>query len=291
MATRLGPHGVPEVKPAGVATTARDARGSEPLPGFRRRPLLLWQVALTLLVIFGYDAVNNLAAKRALSAVGHGRDILRFEQGIGLDPERALNRWLAVHRSLGTFANYFYDNAHFVITFGLLAALWWWRPERYRYLRDALFAVNVVGLIVFWALPVAPPRLIGLGFVDTVDAFRTVGSFHSGALAADANQFAAMPSLHLGYAIWSTLAILALVRGRRGWAAAVCRWVAWAYPVLVALTVMATANHYLADAVAGLAATGVGLAVATALQRVHTRWQAWRIARVLGRTPTRTATG
>jgi PAP2 superfamily len=291
MATVVEPHEVPEMPPGDVARRRGDtevaevaevARDSEPLPGLRRRPLLLWQIALTLIVIFGYDAVNNLAARRSGWAVRNGLDVLHFEQRLGIDPEHALNSWLAARHGLGTVANYFYDNAHFVVTFGLLAAVWWWRPERYRYLRDALFAVNVVGLLVYWAVPVAPPRLIGLGFVDTVDAFRTLGSFHSGSLAADANQFAAMPSLHLGYAVWSSLAIVTLLRGRRAWPAVAGRVVAWLYPVLVGLVVMATANHYLMDALAGVAATGVGLLTARALQRVHARWQAWRIARVLG---------
>ena len=67
-----------------------------------------------------YDAVTNLAPLRLSTALGHGRDILNAERSLGIDPEHALDRWLAAHHTLGAILSYYYDNAHFVVTLGLL---------------------------------------------------------------------------------------------------------------------------------------------------------------------------
>jgi membrane-associated phospholipid phosphatase len=86
------------------------------------------------------------------------------------------------------------------------------------------------------------------GFTDVIDSTHAFGNFHSGALASQANQLAAMPSLHMAWAAWCALAL---------WRMSSRRWVrglALAYPCLTALAVMATGNHFALDLVAGLAA-------------------------------------
>jgi membrane-associated phospholipid phosphatase len=195
-----------------------------------------------------YDTVTNLAPAREALALAHGRSILGFEHSLGLDPELALNRWLAGHHALGAVASYYYDNAHFAITLGLLGWLWWRRADVYRPLRNALVSINLLGLLVFWLCPVAPPRMLAAaGFSDVVAVSHTIGSWHTGSLAADADQFGAMPSLHLAWAAWCGLAIWRL--SRRRWA----RALALLYPALTAVVVMATGNHYLLDVLAGVA--------------------------------------
>jgi hypothetical protein len=202
-----------------------------------------------------YDTVTNLAPAREALALAHGRALLSFEQSLGIDPELTLNRWLSHHHTLGAIASYYYDNAHFVVTLSLLGWLWWRRADIYRPLRNALVAINVLGLLVFWLCPVAPPRMLAGGFSDVVAASHTFGSWHTGSLAADADQFAAMPSLHLAWAAWCGLVIWRLASRR--WA----RVVAVSYPCSVALAVLSTGNHYLLDVLAGLAtcAAAVGL--------------------------------
>ena len=71
-----------------------------------------------------YDAINNLAPLREAVALAHGRSIFSLEQSLSFTPELTLNRWLAGHHVLGTILSYYYDNAHFVVTFGLLGWLW-----------------------------------------------------------------------------------------------------------------------------------------------------------------------
>jgi hypothetical protein len=206
-----------------------------------------------------YDAVTNLAPAREALALSHGRAILRLEQSLHIDPELSLNRWLAGHDVLGTITSYYYDNAHFVVTLGLLGWLWWKRADIYRPLRNALVAINVLGLLVFWRYPVAPPRMLSSsGFSDVVASTHTIGQWHTGSIAADANQFGAMPSLHLAWAAWCGLVLWRL--SPRAWV----RTLAVLYPCLTTFAVLSTGNHYLLDVFAGLAT----FALAASLARV-----------------------
>jgi membrane-associated phospholipid phosphatase len=108
---------------------------------------------------------------------------------------------------------------------------------------------------VFWRYPVAPPRMLG-GFTDVVASSHALGSWHSGALASDANQLAAMPSLHIAWALWCTVAVWRMT-ARRWW-----RALAAVYPLVTGFAVLATGNHYVLDVLAGaLLAAAVLLAV------------------------------
>jgi membrane-associated phospholipid phosphatase len=203
-----------------------------------------------------YDTVTGLAPTREALALAHGRSLLRFERSLGIDPELTLNKWLAAHHTLGAIASYYYDGAHFVVTFGLLGWLWWRRADIYRPLRSTLVTINVIGLLVFWLCPVAPPRmLVASGFSDVVAASHTLGSWHTGRLAADADQFGAMPSLHLAWAAWCALAIWRLSSRRWG------RVLALAYPLVTAVAVLSTGNHYLLDVLAGVATFALAAAL------------------------------
>jgi membrane-associated phospholipid phosphatase len=203
-----------------------------------------------------YDAVTNLAPTREAIALGHGRSILTFEQSLHIDPELSLNRWLAAHDTLGTIVSYYYDNAHFLVTLGLLGWLWWKRADLYRPLRNTLVAINVLGLLVFWRYPVAPPRMLtSSGFSDVVASTHPFGQWHTGSIAADANQFGAMPSLHLAWAAWCSLALWRM--STRTWV----RALALLYPLLTTFAVLATGNHYLLDVLAGVATLALALAL------------------------------
>jgi PAP2 superfamily len=205
-----------------------------------------------------YDAVTNLAPLRQRLAIGHGQGVLSLERSLHLDPELALNRWLSAHHTLGTALSYYYDNAHFVVTLGLLGWLWWRRADIYRPLRNSLVLINVIGLAVFWLYPVAPPRMLP-GFSDVVAASHTFGSWHTGALASAANQLAAMPSLHLAWAAWCVVVVWRL--STHAWV----RGLALLYPVLTAVAVMATGNHYLLDVLAGIATAALAVMLARLL--------------------------
>jgi membrane-associated phospholipid phosphatase len=213
-----------------------------------------WWVELVVIgwLLFVYDAINNLAPLRLSTALGNGRGILHVEQALRIDPELSLDRWLASHHTLATILANYYDNAHFVVTLGLLGYLWWARADLYRPLRNSLVLVNVIGFVVFWRFPVAPPRMLD-GFTDVVASTHAFGSWHTGPLASQANQLAAMPSLHMAWAAWCGLAL---------WRISARRWVrgpALLYPCLTALAVLATGNHFVFDIAGGLLALALAV--------------------------------
>jgi hypothetical protein len=213
-----------------------------------------WWVELLAIgwLLFLYDAVNNLAPLRLSVALGNARGILHVERVLHIDPELSLDRWLAAHHTLGLILADYYDNAHFIVTLGVLGWLWWRREDLYRPLRNSLVLVNVIGFVVFWLLPVAPPRMLD-GFTDVVASTHAFGSWHTGPLASAANQLAAMPSLHMAWAAWCTLAL---------WRASqrpVVRVLAVAYPCLTALAVLATGNHFLLDIFGGLVVLAIAV--------------------------------
>jgi hypothetical protein len=217
-----------------------------------------------------YDTVTGLAPLREKIALAHGHGILSLEHSLHLAPELTLNRWLAAHHALGTITSYYYDNAHFIVTFGLLGWLWWKRADIYRPLRSSLVLINLIGLVVFWLYPVAPPRLLtSSGFTDVVAASHTIGSWHTGKLASDANQLAAMPSLHIAWAVWCAFVL---------WRLTSCTWVrtlALLYPCVTAFAVLSTGNHYLLDLLGGLAT----FALAVALVRLASvAYRPWRMS-------------
>jgi hypothetical protein len=186
-----------------------------------------------------------------------------------------LDRWLSTHSTLALILSDYYDNAHFIVTLGLLGFLWWRRPDLYRPLRNMLVLVNVIGFIVFWRFPVAPPRMLH-GFTDVVAASHAFGSWHTGALASDANQLAAMPSLHMAWAGWCTIAIWRITKRR--W----LRTLAVVYPCVTALAVLATGNHFLLDIFGGLLALAISTLLVGSPERLAGRfdpagsWQAVR---------------
>ncbi len=225
-----------------------------------------WLEALTVVwLCWVYDAVTNLAPLRLAPALAHGRSILAAEQSLGIAPERALDRWLAGHHTLGLLLSDYYDNAHFIVTLGLLGFLWWRRADVYRPLRNCLVLINLLAFLVFWLYPVAPPRMLG-GFTDVVATTHAIGSWHTGALASEANQLAAMPSLHIAWALWCTVAVW------RASSRPALRVLAAIYPLMTAFAVLATGNHYVLDIVGGalLAVASFGILALLAGRRGRT---------------------
>jgi hypothetical protein len=205
-----------------------------------------WVEALAIAWLCGlYDTITNVAPLRLHVALGHAQAVLHLEQTLHLDPELGLDRWLAGHHTLGLLISDYYDNAHFVVTLGLLGWLWWRRADIYRPLRNSLVLVNLLAFVVFWLYPVAPPRMLK-GFTDVVASTHAIGSWHSGALASHANELAAMPSLHMAWAAWCGIVLWQL--SKRRWA----RALALLYPCLTAIAVIATGNHFVLDLLGGL---------------------------------------
>lgn len=229
-----------------------------------RRPLAIAGELLVVgCLLWVYDQVRQRAELRTAAAVAHGRALLGLERRGGLDLERLLSGWTAAHRTVETVAVGYYQYAHVTVTMAVLVWLWWRRPLLYRWARTALVLVNLAGLAVFLLYPVAPPRLVpGVGVVDGAVAagLRVLGAAH-------ADQYGAMPSLHVAWAVWVALVLRRALPARAAGPAL-------AYPLVTAVVVVLTGNHYLLDLPAGAAVAGLALA--------HHRLPAWWAQRGAG---------
>jgi hypothetical protein len=220
-----------------------------------RRPPVWWQeISFILASYLLYSLIRNGVPTRTAIAFRNADEILAAEAAIGLDFELAVNRWVASIDWLAIVSNYFYATAHFVVTIGVLVWMYRRHPLEYRALRTPLYVCNLVALAGYYLYPLAPPRFLD-GYVDTVVVFNTWGSWGSAGVAESTNQFAAMPSMHFGWALWCGIAIFTLARRP------VTRALGIAYPVAVMFVIVGTANHFWLDAAAGGLCVALGFAV------------------------------
>ncbi|MGW3113875.1 phosphatase PAP2 family protein [Streptomyces sp. NPDC001091] len=248
----------------------------------RTRPRWWTELPLILLVYGCYTAGRLLARGDVASAVDHGLAILRVEKALYLNAEHPLNRLFTAEPWIGVPADFWYASLHYLVTPVILVWLFRARAEHYRAARTWLMTSTFIGLIGFTLLPTCPPRLLSPanGFVDTMAHYSAYGWWGGEASAPRGmggmtNQYAAMPSLHVGWALFCGVMLWRC--GRTRWA----RAAAIGYPLLTAIVVMGTANHYFLDAVAGVAVMGVGLLLtpyvtrgATALRLRLAAWAA-----------------
>ncbi|RKE18824.1 phosphatase PAP2 family protein [Streptomyces sp. TLI_171] len=235
-----------------------------------RRPRLLFELALIGLSYWLYSLVRNAVPEQAAIAQKHSSWVWHLEQTLGIAVERSINHGVNSVTWLIVGMNYYYATLHFIITIGVLVWLYRSHPGRYAASRTVLFVTTGIALVGFYCFPLAPPRLMtNGGFVDTVTLHQTWGSLASGAGAHVSNQFAAMPSMHIGWSTWCGLTIFFLAR--RPW----IRALGLAYPLVTLSVIVSTANHFWLDAVGGLICLAVGFVAARA---VYHTW-AYRLPR------------
>jgi hypothetical protein len=214
----------------------------------RSRPLLVGEILLVAFLLFGYDRIASVANAHESAAMRHGWALWRLEHLAHIAVELPLNGLVAAHRVLGQGLALYYDFAHGIVTFGVLASLYVFRAQLYRPARNALMLMNGVALVIFVLLPVAPPRLLsGSGFIDVVVASHTFGSWEAGnsSLSQHVDRFASVPSLHVAWSVWVLRCVMASSSSR------VLRFLAGGHVVLTAGLVVVTGNHYIVDVVAG----------------------------------------
>jgi hypothetical protein len=241
-------------------------------PGIGVSPLtrLRWwtELPLILVVYFSYSAGRLLARGDVSSAHDHGIAILHLEKLLHINAEHPLNRLFTREAWLGIPADFWYASLHYLVTPTILVWIFRRRAEHYRAARTWLMTSTFIGLIGFTLLPTCPPRLLspGHGFVDTMAQYSSYGWWGGDAsaprgLGGMTNQYAAMPSLHVGWALWCGVML---------WRYGGTRWARAAgitYPLGTAFVVMGTANHYFLDAVAGVAVMGAGLLLSRPMLR------------------------
>ncbi len=272
----------------------------------RRALGLRWwrEVVYVLLVYVAYSAVRNQFGSGAGDDVDpepayhHAEATIQLQKSIGLYFEDTLQRWYLdlPLDGLIRFWNVYYGIFHFVVAGAALVWLFRKAPERYRLWRNTLAFTTLLALIGFASFSLMPPRLLDdpgefggcqiyaagedlpdeageppcdeFGYVDTVAEFGGWASFGSEEMAAVSNQYAAMPSMHIGWSTWCAFVLAPLIRRR--W----LRALAISYPLFTLFDIMVTGNHYWIDGVGGLVCLGAGYLVA----RAGTRW--WEAHRI-----------
>ncbi len=241
------------------------------------RPRLWVEAGAIGSVYVVYSIVRNRFGSASVSsevALRNADRIIDLEKTIGLWVEPDVQRWFIDWTAFMQFWNLFYGLFHFLVTFLVLVWLWKRHPVAYRLWRTAGLVATSTAIVGYAAFPLMPPRLLAdcgefggcrlpAEFVDSVVELGGLWSFESEGLAAVSNQYAAMPSLHIGWALWCALAVW-FTSGSRP-----LRVVAAAYPALTLFAIVVTANHYWFDAVGGVAVVGVGCAASLAVARLR----------------------
>jgi membrane-associated phospholipid phosphatase len=221
-----------------------------------------------------YDWLRDKTTGVTADAYRHALQIVDAEKFLGLYHEHSIQHAFLSVDWFMSFWNIWYGTIHFVMP--VVALVWLYRkaPARYVRWRNTLVIMLGISIVVFWLYPLMPPRLMPahFGFVDTAAQYFNFGPqvrVHLGpngqpsaeAVRTYGNLFAAMPSLHGGWSLWSTLAVWPLLR--RWWAKLL-----WAlYPVSILFCIVVTANHWILDAVGGWVVLGIGYLGALGIER------------------------
>lgn len=233
------------------------------LPVWRRvlsRPNLLLELLLIRVVYSAYGHVRLAATAGRDTAERHGHQIHSLEQWLHIDIEHRINHAVAGVGGLRDFFDSYYSTFHFLVPLAILAVLYVRRPADYRWARSTLGFATLLALVGFWLYPLAPPRLMpGLGFIDTVHGVQDFSKPDYGALTAVTNQYAAMPSLHFGWSLWCGVIIVLLAP--KVWMKAL----GVLHPLFTVSAIVATANHWVLDAVGGAAVVALGFLLAYVL--------------------------
>ena len=205
--------------------------------------------------VFGaYETTRYRPLGGVEQALENAVRIRHLQRALGLPDEARLQGWALARPGLVISANWFYLLGHFPVTGATLAWAYLRREDHRRFI-PALLLTTTAAFAVMLTVPLAPPRLLeGHGFVDTMEVYGPY-IYASPQVAATANQYAAMPSLHVGWALWVAWTLVRTSDSR--W-----RWLALAHPPLTFAGVVFTANHFWLDGVVGAALLAASVRVA-----------------------------
>jgi hypothetical protein len=232
---------------------------------------IYWWVEIGIVLVFDliYESLRDLNSAGTAHAFHNAMRLIGWERTLHIYDEHAWQVFALAHAKWAVIAaNYYYGAIYLAVTIGALIWLYRRHPDSYPLMRNTLAVGTMLGLIGFATFPLMPPRLLdtfghhaSYGYVDTLVKYPTFWSFNSSAMKTISNQYAAMPSLHCGWALWGCGVFLPRVKS--WWAKAL----AIAYPVATITVVVITANHYFLDGVGGAVIFIVGYGLA----RVFTR--------------------
>jgi membrane-associated phospholipid phosphatase len=248
-----------------------------------------WKEALIMGIFYAlYTATRNQFGSRSAGtesmteqAFQNAMSMIRLERAMGLFHEETIQDWFMPYKGFMQFLNTYYGTAHFAVTIGVFIVLYRRRKDVFPLFRNALAAMTGLAIIGFALFPLMPPRLLdapcpkdgghggvciehemrnyngatSFGFTDTLKEFGGPWSFDSEGIASISNQYAAMPSLHIGWASWCAVGMWPLAR--RKWV----RAAVLLYPATTLFCIVVTGNHYWIDGIGGIIALGAGFLV------------------------------
>ena len=248
-----------------------------------------WKEALIVGTFYMiYTWTRNLFGSNKIAADGfpeqaftNAERVIQLERWIGLFHEETIQEWFLPYRWFIQFWNVYYGTFHFAVTLGVFVLLYVKRADVFPQWRNTLAAMTGLAIIGFAWFPLMPPRLLNepcpandpseyggaclhrkeFGFVDTLAEYGGPWSFDSEAMASISNQYAAKPSLHIGWSTWCALAVWPMLSRRR------YRIAVLLYPMATLFGVVVTGNHYWIDGVGGLFVFAIGALIGWSLHR------------------------
>jgi hypothetical protein len=210
-----------------------------------RRPRLITSLLFNV-VGFGvlwiaYSSIRKVTANSVRTAKENAVSLIQVEEWMGLPSEATVQSLLLPYEWVVRSANVYYIGFHFPSMILFLGWAMLWKREWMPRIRLALIGSTAVGLLIHLAYPLAPPRMFP-GFVDTADIIGP--DPYALGFAEAANQFAAMPSMHVGWALLISVGVIAALETR--W-----RWLIVLHPIATTIVVVVTANHYWSDVFVG----------------------------------------
>jgi hypothetical protein len=233
---------------------------------------VLRQVALFAAAYLAYRLVRGLVEGDANAAFAHARDLITLERTLHVFVEPSIQAWASGSHALMAFSSWMYVNAQTTVTVGALIYLYLRHNHSFYFVRNMFMIAMAIALVGYTVFPTAPPRFLPeWGFIDSVSDFTGLHVSHASAsLSALVNPYAAVPSMHVCFALMIGWPLARLSRRR------IVKVVWFLYPFLMAFVIVATANHFIFDAVLGAVTAGAAAYGATWLARA--RPGVWRFS-------------
>ncbi|MEV6825964.1 phosphatase PAP2 family protein [Amycolatopsis sp. NPDC051102] len=228
-------------------------------PPVDERPRVLAELVFLLLWFLLFSWLDAAVGRDLAAANAHALTLQAAEHAVHLDIERSVNTWLAGHPVLGHLAVYLY-RLYYVVVAGVLLWVFVRRPGVYRKVRRTMVAMMALVLAVYWAVPMSPPRFALPGAVDVVARYDLL---HQESWTHPSH-YTAMPSMHVGWALWCAYAGWTALRSAHPRLALL----PWLFPLLMVAVVLTTGNHYVFDVVGSVVLLAVSVAAAAGWGRL-----------------------
>jgi hypothetical protein len=224
----------------------------------------LHEAVVVVTAFLVYFLIRGAVVDRVDEAILRAERLIEFEQRLGFYWELQMQSWILDSQAAIKVVNWIYFWGHMPVVAVFAVWLYLRRRSTYFLVRNAFLASGAIGVVIYWLFPVAPPRLVpDAGFVDTMAIFSRT-SYQAQEMSWFVNQYAAVPSLHFGWALLLGGVVAWVGRPRVFFITAGSAW-----PVAMFFSIVLTGNHFIIDAVIGGAVAFAGLGIAFALHRVR----------------------